>query len=220
MAKSGFLVLILIQGLVLLDIQNQHPNILLICDAKRGISSDTLASFAKYAKNSPFLCKPNYGIDIENGDRIQNYRLELIQHTNAEYVLFIDDDDELIRPIPSNSELNDADVVFFPFLTNWEKEVDFFNEAVHVIYAYCGTIVKREWALKAFEHTVQRQYFREDIGFFHYLAKYCPNQMFAKYPIINKISQREPQRSAFIKRANQQELGRYWKPKIAKLRGK
>lgn len=201
-----------------MDYQTWYPDILLICDANRGISCRTLKSLNKYAGDSPFICKTNNGIDIEAGDRIQNHRLSLLKKSNADYVLIMDDDDELITNLPNISEFDNADVVFYPFLINWEKESSFFTSQVFEIYAFCGTIVKRKYALKALEYTVSRGYFREDIGFFYYLAKNCPNQIISRYPIINKVKQREPQRSLFIKQHNRHEMDQYWRLKIKKLR--
>lgn len=198
-----------------------YPDIVLITEAAVGVSTTTFVSIARFAPDSLILIKPNEGLDREAGDRGQDERLRVAERAGTDWLLVMDDDDELIFPVPSCQELDDTggDVVFYSFLKN-DKIIDFMTCQPHQAHGFCGIIAKRSLVLSAFEYTKKMRFLREDIGFFSQLVVLSEKPKRINRPLIRKIGDREPSRNAWLRRGMLKEVDQVWRTELRQAQDK
>lgn len=195
-----------------------YPDIIMITEAPVGVATKTLISLAKYAPECNCLIKPNMGLNRKKGDLIQEQRMSALRKSSSEYVLIMDDDDELISPVPSTALISDYDAVLFRYQQDFGEKKDFRTCRPSQIFIFCGVILKKEVAVKALEYTVKEKYLREDIGFFYFIMTNNFNVHFSEKILINKIGQREPKRGQWLRSGFQCEFDLVWRDRINKIR--
>lgn len=202
-----------------------YPDIVLITEAAVGVPTTIFVSVARFAPDSLILIKPNEGLDRENGERGVDDRLWLVERSLTDWVLVMDDDDELISPMPSCQKLDKTggDAVFYNFLKN-DKVVDFMTCHPYKAHGFCGIIAKRSLVLSALEYTKKMRFLREDVGFLFRILMLAEEPKRVKQPLIRKIDDREPKRNAWLRNGMAREVDRVWRTELKqaqnKLKGK
>ena len=91
-------------------------DIIIVTKADRGISKETLFSLVKYAQKERVILNTGLGVDWMAGERITDFRLAEAKKVTAEWVYFLDDDDELLCSLPNVSLLDDYDYILGPLV--------------------------------------------------------------------------------------------------------
>jgi len=192
------------------------PDIILITEASVGIKTETLESLICYAPDCTIFIRPNDGLDRQAGQFVQAERLKVAERSIAEWVLIMDDDDELLLQVPSCAELDETggDVVFFPFIKNGRR-IDFKGCRPYQTHGFCGVISKRDLAVEALRYTVCQRFLREDLGYFYYLAMNARTPVVSSRPLIHKNKDREPMRNPWLRNNMRREMDLFWREKVS-----
>lgn len=147
-------------------------DIIILTKANRGISKQTLVSLAKYASESRIILYPNEGVNWSAGEKLSDYRYSAIQKATADWIYFLDDDDELLRPLPEVEQLQKYDYVLVP-LCDKGKIRSLENCSTKRLFGFHMTLARREVAFRSLQFGCDKRYWSEDTAYLIWLIENC-----------------------------------------------
>ena len=147
-------------------------DILILTKADRGISKETLISLARFAHRNRIIIYPNLGANWAAGERLSDYRRLAIKKATADWVYFLDDDDELLRPLPEVEQLTKYDYLLVP-LCDRGKIRSLETCSSKRLFGFHMVVAKREIATRALQYGYSLRFWREDTAYCLWIVENC-----------------------------------------------
>lgn len=125
----------------------------------------------------------------------------------------MDDDDELVSEVPPNEEIGGHDSVFFMLQKNG-KLYSWTRCPTYKAHGFCGIICRRGIAEDALKWASREAFLRDDTAYFYYVAMNSHRSLMSDLPLINKIRDRLPNRSGWLRAEMRNETNNVWQQKM------
>lgn len=165
-------------------------DIIILTKADRGISKETLISLAKYASEDRVIIYSNEGVNWQAGERLSDYRRLAIRKAVADWVYFLDDDDELLMPFPNMEYLEEYDYILVP-LCDGGKIRSLENCSTKRLFGFHMVLAKRRIAIEALQDVCNKRYWSEDTAYLIWLIENCKGAK-AQEVLVQKNGDRIP----------------------------
>ncbi len=195
-----------------------YPDILMICSPLESINSYTLQSLLKFAPNSKVILGVSSLIKSENPTLLQK-RLNVLNKSTSEYVLFLDSDDALDMTIPSINELKTNDAHLYNCFDVDNKIVlNPYNKYISRLFGFHMVICKRELALSILQKYKNEKVYRDDICFLYGIFTQSKNIKYHNSSLTMKFGSRVVQYAdKVLQNGFQKDVKDVWDKKFKEL---
>lgn len=192
------------------------PDIVMLTKADRPISEATLVSLVKYAQENRVILSTNSGVNWMGGEKLIDYRLAAIKKAAADGVYFLDDDDELLRPLPSTEQLAGYDYVLAPLIDKG-KVRSLSTCSSRRLFGFHMTLARREIAIAALEYAHSRRFWSEDTAYCIWIIENCKGAKLTE-ALVQKNGDRIPYEVAGFREGAKLENHEVWRDRLFKIR--
>lgn len=166
-----------------------YPDILIICSPMECIPPYTLHSILKFAPKSKVILHVSPPIHMDNESLLQK-RLNVLEQSTSEYVMFLDSDDAIDFKIPSIDKLKDYDAHVFHCYDMDSRSIVGINSGVSKLFGFHMVICRRDLALKVLQKYQKEDVYRDDVCFMYGILTTAVHIKYYDAPLTMKIGSR------------------------------